>query len=78
MKQRHFAGGRRFDPEFMTSGTKQANWVLRDGGGHGLRRLIALGPSRFAMWTHEDVLMAAALSLAIVLVLSLLWIVGHG
>jgi hypothetical protein len=29
---------------FMTSGTKQANWVLCDGGGHGLRHLIALRP----------------------------------
>jgi len=33
----------------------------------------------YAMWTHEDVLMAAVLSLtAIALALSLLWIVGHG
>jgi hypothetical protein len=31
------------------------------------------------MWIHEDVLMAAVLSLtAIVLVLGLLWVVGHG
>ena len=64
---------------FITPGTK-ADWVLCDGGGHGAPALDCAGAlPEYAVFTHEDVLLVAVLSLtAIVLVRSLLWIVGHG